>query len=229
MTDGWWDDLFRTSGWARARRYTIRGETDAILAGIDLAAAALADPVLADALEAEHVDLDALEIALVHGVPHECDLELLRRGITRVASLRRGTEVSIDDTFTYLLHLPEVADAARLAGIEARDGGWGVFGLGAIGRGLSAAVRPFVGGLERERIVVDDHDVVTRAFVFHLLVDELMLTAIASLRAIRRIEANGRAAVFVGSRAQVDARWQRVEERLRAEGSPLRVTRERAG
>lgn len=233
-SEGWWAELFEAMAWARSRRHAVRGRrvpVDALVASVDLAAGALADPMLADALEAEHVDLGGLENALVHGAAVECDLDALRRGAGGNAWRLGARGVCIDDVFTHLVGLPEIGDACALAGLEAVGARWSVVGPGAARRSLARALSsawPLLGRPDREAIVIDDHPTVTRAFVFDLLTDQGQLTSIAALRAIRRIEAHGRAAVFVGTRAAVDARYPHVAATIAAASSPLRVVREPA-
>lgn len=232
VSDDWWAHLFNAARWAQGRRQRTNGRAldgDAPLCALDFAAGALADPSLASALEAEHVDLASLESALLYGPARPLDPEALSRGAGGIAWRRRDAAVSTDHVWTWLLQFQEVADAAWLCGVYPVEDGWRVGGLASMRAGIARALGaawPFVGRAQREAIVVQDHDMVTRDFVFHLLVDDALLSPVAALRAIRRIERDGEAAVFVGTQAQLDVRWTRVAARLTEASSPLRTRRE---
>ncbi len=229
--DDWWTALLASAEWAWTRRFAVRGQRpdpSVPLAAADFAAGALADSALADALEAEHVDLDRLEDALVYAPGRALDTETFARAIGHLAFARNHPAVTIDDAWTYLLLHQEVADAAWMSGIERVGDAWRATTWGRVRGGVARAMGaawPVVGHTQREAIVIEDHDVVTRDFVFHLLVDEALLTPIAALRALRRIERDGEARVFVGTSARVESRWQRVHAALVASSSPLRVRR----
>ena len=231
MDDGWWPQLFTSAEWAWQRRFAVRGkppDASVPLSGVDFAAGALADPSIADRLESDGVDLALLENALAHAVGRPLDADVLRRDSGGVAFRLGAAAVSIDHVWITLLRLPEVADATSPVGLYADGDRWGVSGWASVLTGVTVALRygwPS-GRPKREAIVVEDHDTVTREFVFDLLREEAQLTAVAALRAIRRIERSKEAVVFVGSPAQLESRWPRVVARIGESRSPLRVRRE---